>query len=261
MKSIYLEKLAYVCTEMYMNIKYQWKHWSDGVLWVFFYLSALCNQDFATSDVKLFCPTVSWQNITKTSYVSVTPSDNVVYFSFSLLHWISHVVQMKGSQRIRLDRAVYSTTTFQTTSTGKRNMKAIAQYKKIGLGIRFTKVECSISQEGRETGSPGGVFSCGNTTTNWVWTDVKWYFKCCGPACNMLSSCQQEAVSSHFSSPMAPQLLTREKRCLPHAETGWVSAARGFQLRKYEFAKAKRKIKKLALRVYRSGKYSVHFQT
>lgn len=38
---------------------------------------------------------------------------------------------MKGSQRIRLDRAVYSTTTFQTTSAGKRNVKAIAQYKKL----------------------------------------------------------------------------------------------------------------------------------
>lgn len=136
---------------------------------------------------------------------------------------------------------------FRTQPQAKGNMEAIAPAKKVVSGIRFTKLECGISQEAREMGGPQGLFLCGNTTT--TGSELMWSGTS-GAAGQHTASCP--AASKNFSplisAPHQPLSSSPEKCCLSHAETGSrVSAVRGFQLRKDKLAKVKTKIKKLAL--------------
>lgn len=90
---------------------------------VFFYFSALCREDLAKSDFKLFCPSIWQQNITESSSAFLTTSDNAVYLSFSPLHQVSNTVQMKGCHTVSLDRAIYSTTALRPQPRAKENTK------------------------------------------------------------------------------------------------------------------------------------------
>lgn len=174
------------------------------------------------SDIKLFCPSVYWQNITENNHVSVTTSDNAVYLSFSLLHWVSRAVQMKGSQRIRLDRAIYSTTALQTTTTGKREHDGNCCSIKNCPRYLFHKAGVQHFPGGQGSRRPPGSLLVWKQDHNWVWTDVKRYFECCGPACSVLPSCQQEALSSHFCSPAAPSPSPeRNTACLMQKRAGY----------------------------------------